>query len=96
MPQVFFRFYAELNELLPAEIRQVTFAHPFKGRRATLSIPVAAQGADQLFDAFAALPGMDLARLSGALDRAPTGGPAILWRRASGPRLPGPRDPHQA
>ncbi len=32
MPQVFFRFYAELNDLLPAEKRQVTFAQPFKDR----------------------------------------------------------------
>ena len=32
MPQVFFRFYAELNDLLPAERRQVSFAQPFKGR----------------------------------------------------------------
>ena len=32
MPQVYFRFYAELNELLPAEKRQVTFAHPYKDR----------------------------------------------------------------
>ena len=32
MSQVFFRFYAELNDLLPAEWRQVTFPQPFKGR----------------------------------------------------------------
>jgi len=32
MPQVFFRFYAELNDLLPAEKRQVTFSQPFKNR----------------------------------------------------------------
>lgn len=32
MPQVYFRFYAELNELLPAEKRQVTFSQPFKDR----------------------------------------------------------------
>ncbi|MGD8586122.1 MAG: Mut7-C RNAse domain-containing protein [Chloroflexota bacterium] len=32
MPQVFFRFYAELNDLLPAEKRQLTFAQSFKDR----------------------------------------------------------------
>lgn len=32
MSQVFFRFYAELNDLLPAEKRQVTFSQPFKDR----------------------------------------------------------------
>lgn len=32
MPQVIFRFYAELNDLLPADRRQVAFSQPFKGR----------------------------------------------------------------
>jgi uncharacterized protein with PIN domain len=32
MPQVFFRFYAELNDLLPAEKRRVTFAQTFNAR----------------------------------------------------------------
>jgi hypothetical protein len=32
MPQVYFRFYAELNDLLPADKRQVTFPQPFKDR----------------------------------------------------------------
>lgn len=32
MPQVFFRFYAELNELLPEEKRRVTFSQPFNDR----------------------------------------------------------------
>lgn len=32
MPQVFFRFYAELNDLLPENRRQVTFAQDFQGR----------------------------------------------------------------
>lgn len=32
MPQVYFRFYAELNDLLPADKRQVTFPQPFKHR----------------------------------------------------------------
>jgi uncharacterized protein with PIN domain len=32
VPQVFFRFYAELNDLLPADKRQVTFAQTFNNR----------------------------------------------------------------
>ena len=56
-------------------------------------VPVDASGAGQLFDAFAALPGMDVTALAAALDRrgagpvassevAP-GGPemAVIWRR---------------
>ena len=33
MPQVVVRFYAELNDFLPRERRQVPFAHTFAGRR---------------------------------------------------------------
>ena len=33
MPQVVLRFYAELNDFLPRERRQVPFAHTFVGRR---------------------------------------------------------------
>lgn len=32
MPQALFRFYAELNDFLPRERRQVAFAHPVTGR----------------------------------------------------------------
>jgi uncharacterized protein with PIN domain len=32
MSSVQFRFYAELNDFLPADRRQVTFVHPFDGR----------------------------------------------------------------
>ena len=32
MKQAHFRFYAELNDLLPADKRQVTFMHPFPNR----------------------------------------------------------------
>jgi uncharacterized protein with PIN domain len=32
MPQALFRFYAELNDFLPRERRQVTFAHSLTGR----------------------------------------------------------------
>jgi uncharacterized protein with PIN domain/sulfur carrier protein ThiS len=33
MKQAFFRFYAELNDFLPAERRMVTFVYPFSGRQ---------------------------------------------------------------
>ncbi|MFC7705695.1 hypothetical protein ACFQXB_16015 [Plastorhodobacter daqingensis] len=52
----------------------------------SLAIPVAAQGAGQLFDVFAALPGMDMQRLLRVLDS--TGhGRQSLWLRDAGPAL---------
>ena len=54
-----------------------------------LLIPVAAAGADRLFDAFASLPGIDMNRLAEAADAGATDG--LLWRRAGAPgelRLP--------
>ncbi|MDT8857122.1 hypothetical protein RNZ50_19200 [Paracoccaceae bacterium Fryx2] len=61
-----------------------------------LLIPVAAQGAERLFDAFAALPGMDTQALVAAL--APETSPSgkgltvatemrVIWRRAARPAL---------
>lgn len=51
-----------------------------------LLIPVDAAGAERLYDAFAALPGIDMARVTAALDR---GQPTLpLWRRPAAP-LPG-------
>lgn len=52
-----------------------------------LEIPVAAEGAELLHDWFAALPGMDLARLHAALGQPPQS-PRLLWRRTSRPQLP--------
>lgn len=46
-----------------------------------LLIPVDAAGAERLYDAFAALPGIDMARVTAALDH---GQPTLpLWRRAA-------------
>ncbi len=46
-----------------------------------LLIPVDAAGAERLYDAFAALPGIDMARVKAALDH---GQPTLpLWRRAA-------------
>jgi hypothetical protein len=48
-----------------------------------LRIPVAAEGAEALFDAFAALPGLDPARLVAALTQRPgRGRPPAVWSRA--------------
>ena len=58
--------------------------------RPPLSIPVNAAGADQLFDAFAALPGLQTGHLLAELER---GGrwPVVIWehpdRRVARPRL---------
>jgi hypothetical protein len=46
-----------------------------------LAIPAAAQGADQLFDAFARLPGLSPAALLAALD-GPKDRPVTVWRKA--------------
>ncbi|WP_413872651.1 hypothetical protein [Albidovulum sp.] len=48
-----------------------------------LLIPVDAAGAERLYDAFAALPGIDMARVTAALDH---GQPTLpLWRRGATP-----------
>ncbi len=49
---------------------------------AALWVPVAAEGADQLFDAFAGLPGINMPALLAALQQA--GAPdRIIWRRSA-------------
>lgn len=53
----------------------------------TLLVPVEAQGAESLFDAFAALPGMDTGDLVAALQEHPAGGGANVVALASGNRL---------
>ncbi len=50
-----------------------------------LLVPVAAQGAEVLFDAFALLPGADMARIAAALDGPMTFRP--LWTRPPGAAL---------
>ncbi len=46
-----------------------------------LHIPVNAEGADVLFDAFASLPGLSPGRVAATLKHEGTG-PIVLWRRA--------------
>lgn len=53
----------------------------------TVTIPVAAKGADALFDAFVSLPGARAGHILAALDRAPRDGPATVWRRNDRPAL---------
>ncbi len=90
--------YLSLDELV--ELRLLTL----QGRRMwrlkqsdgqALLIPVEAQGAERLFDAFAALPGMDPTALVAALEARPTAPnlaeARVIWRRPGRPgrrRLP--------
>ena len=46
-----------------------------------LHVPVNAEGADALFDAFASLPGLSLGRVA-SVSRQEGTGPVVLWRRA--------------
>jgi hypothetical protein len=69
-----------------------------------LLIPVDAAGAERLFDAFTALPGMDTQALVAALDQPagpsgsgdvpalPDGIGRLIWRRGGGPAAPGRLD----
>ena len=54
---------------------------------AVLEIPAAAEGAEALHDWFAALPGIDMGKLTAALARPPAG-PRVLWRRHARDALP--------
>ena len=90
--------FLSLDEL--TEIRLLTL----RGRRVwrlkqadgqALLIPVDAQGADRLFDAFANLPGMDTQALVAALQPSPAAQGTlslaaetrVIWRKQTGPRL---------
>ena len=73
------------------ELRLTDFHGARQWRLRTLSgevllIPIDATGAEKLFDAFATLPGIDMAALSAALNREASTLP--LWTRPA-PRLPG-------
>lgn len=59
---------AELVEVRLVTVRQRRFWRLKQADGQTLLIPVEAEGADGLFDAFASLPGMDTATLVAALD----------------------------
>jgi hypothetical protein len=80
--------FLSLKELVELRILRVQGRRMWRLKQAdgqALLIPVDAQGADRLFDAFATLPGMDTGALVAALDPAPAGpGLAearVVWRR---------------
>ena len=78
--------FIALNDLV--ELRLTQLHNTRQWRLKTISgevllIPTTASGAEKLFDAFAALPGIDMATVAAALDRGVTTLP--LWQRK---RLP--------
>jgi len=98
--------FLSLEELVELRLMRLHGKRMWRLKQAdgqALLIPVEAQGAERLFDAFASLPGMDTRALVAALDPAP-GVPGIaetrvIWRRASAAKLsktspPGPRPLH--
>ena len=76
--------YLSLRELIEIRVINLHRQRHWRLKQAdgqVLLIPVAATGAETLFDAFAALPGVDMSALAAALDsRADT---QVVWRRPS-------------
>ncbi|MCB2138740.1 MAG: hypothetical protein KDE17_05700, partial [Rhodobacteraceae bacterium] len=74
--------YIALRELAEIRMIDVQGRGHWRLRQADgqiLLIPVSAAGADLLYDAFAALPGIDMGVLSRAVDA--RAGTQVLWRR---------------
>lgn len=74
--------YLSLRELTEIRLIDLYGKRHWRIRQAdgqVLLIPIAAQGAETLFDAFAVLPGIDMSRLAAALD-AP-GEAGVIWSR---------------
>jgi hypothetical protein len=91
--------YLSLDELVELRLMTLQGRRMWRLKQAdgqALLIPVEAEGAGRLFDAFATLPGMDTGALVAALAPAMglgRSGPnlaetRVIWRRQSGPRLP--------
>ncbi len=81
--------FVALDDLVELRLMEFHGAQHWRLKTAlneVLTIPVDATGADKLYDAFATLPGVDMAGLSSALDAGTATLP--LWRRPD-PRLPG-------
>ncbi len=76
---------ADLAELRLAEVGGTRHWRMRTHGGEVLMVPVDAAGADRLYDAFATLPGIDMAALTAALDRGV--GTLPLWKRAD-PSLP--------
>lgn len=73
----------DLVELRLIRIRGTRVWRLKQGDGQALLIPVAAAGADRLFDAFAALPGMQTQALVDALE-SPVTEDRVIWRRDGG------------
>jgi len=78
---------AELTEIRLVEAAGHRAWRLRTGGGEVLTVPLASPGADRLFEAFSALPGLDTGALVHAMD-APLTGDA-LWRRAPALRRPG-------
>ncbi len=76
---------ADLSEVRLVILRDVRHWRLKTTAGEVLMVPVTAAGAEKLYDAFAALPGIDMARFAAALDVGVETLP--LWRRAQ-PTLP--------
>lgn len=72
---------AELSEVRLAVLHGARHWRLKTSAGEVLLVPVDAAGAEKLYDAFAVLPGIDMARLTAALDRGAETLP--LWRRGS-------------
>jgi hypothetical protein len=98
--------YLSLEELVELRLMRLHGKRMWRLKQAdgqALLIPVEAQGAERLFDAFASLPGMDTRALVAALDPTPAvpglAETRVIWRRAAPAKLakppsPGPRPLH--
>ena len=92
----------DLVELRLVRLRGNRFWRLKQSDGQALLVPVDAAGSDRLYDAFAALPGMDTQALVAALeDPAPAGGPLpvtaesigpVIWRRPAAARRGGALD----
>jgi hypothetical protein len=74
--------FIALNDLVELRLTQLNSTRQWRLKTIegeVLLIPTTASGAEKLFDAFAALPGIDMATVAAALDRGATTLP--LWQR---------------
>ncbi len=78
--------FFELGELELVELMTYpTGAHwTLRGGGQELIVPAAAEGADQLFDVFASLPGFPMAHATRLLEGAAPSGTHVLWPESDG------------
>jgi hypothetical protein len=81
-PQVSERAEPDLPQIGPEQFGKKTRMWRLCAQDGTvLLVPVAARGADKLFDAFASLPGLSSQRLAAAMAQREPGPALLLWRR---------------